>query len=48
MIISSVSIALVGVPISILELYFLRFLVAGGVLPILMSPLIADYVVKEY
>ena len=45
---SSVSIALVGVPFSILELYFLRFAVATGVLPVLMSPLVADYVQIEY
>ena len=41
---AAVSIGLIGMPVSVLELYFLRFAVSAGVLPILMSPLVADYV----
>lgn len=48
MILASVCIGLVGTPFSLVELYFLRFFVSTGVLPILMSPLVADYVEKEY
>ena len=48
LILSSISIFFVGIPINVFELYILRFLVATGVLPILMSPLVADYVEKDH